>query len=188
MKKLFFNRPIRILLITNTFITLASAMMGPIYALFVEKIGGDLLDASLTGAIFFFAAGIAALISGKYADKIKENELIIVLGYGLIAFGYFLYLFVNSIWFLFLVQVIIGFGDAIWAPAFDSIYSKHIDHHKSGIEWGAWETMNYFVFAIGAVVGGVLVSLFSFNLIFIIMMLISAGSALYIYFLPREVL
>ena len=82
MKKLFFNRALRILLVTNGIILFAGAMMGPIYALFVEEIGGDLLDASLTVAIFALAAGITALISGRYADKIKENELIIVLGYG----------------------------------------------------------------------------------------------------------
>ncbi len=188
MKRLFFNKALRILLVTNGVILFASAMMGPIYALFVEKIGGDLLDASLTYAIYAFAAGITAFISGRYADKIKENELIIVFGYSMIAFGYFLYFFVDSIWFLFAIQIIIGFGEAIYSPAFDALYTKHIDHHKAGLEWGAWETMNYFIFAIGATIGGILVSLFGFQLIFIIMMIISSGSALYIFLLPRKIL
>jgi len=188
MKKIFFNRALRVLLVTNGVILFAAAMMGPIYALFVEQIGGDILDASLTGAIFAFAAGITALISGRYADRIKENELIIVLGYSMIGLGFFLYIFVDSILFLFLVQVIIGFGEAIYSPAFDALYTKHIDHHKAGLEWGAWETMNYFIYAIGAVVGGILVSLFGFDLIFLIMMSISLLSALYIYILPRRVL
>ena len=94
----------------------------------------------------------------------------------------------DSIWFLFVVQIIIGFGEAIYSPAFDALYSKHIDHHKAGLEWGAWETMNYFIYAIGAIIGGVLVSYFGFNMIFIIMMIISASSALYIFFLPRKLL
>ena len=42
MKKLF-NKAIKILLITNGFILIAGAMLGPIYALFVKKIGGDQL-------------------------------------------------------------------------------------------------------------------------------------------------
>lgn len=188
MKRIFFNRALKILLITNGIILFASAMMGPIYALFVEKIGGNLLDASITGAIFALAAGITSLISGRYADKIKENELIIVLGYLLVAFGYFLYFFVSSIWFLFVVQVVIGFGEAIYAPAFDALYSKHIDHHKEGLEWGVWETMNYFIYAIGAIVGGFLVTYFGFGAIFFLMMALCTGSALYIYFLPRKIL
>ena len=75
------NRAARILLGTNAMILLAGAMLGPIYALFVEDIGGDLLDASIAWAVFALAAGFTTLITGKYADKIKESELILVLGY-----------------------------------------------------------------------------------------------------------
>jgi len=188
MKKILFNKALRILLVTNGLILLAAAMMGPIYALFVEKIGGDLLDASLTGAIFAFAAGLTALVSGRYADKIKENELIIVVGYSMIGLGFFLYLFVASIWFLFIVQIIIGFGEAIYAPAFDALYTKHIDHKKAGLEWGAWETMNYFIYGFGAALGGLLVTQFGFSILFIIMMILCLASALFILFLPRKVL
>jgi len=188
MKKIFFNNALKILLVSNGVILFASAMMGPIYALYVEKIGGDLLDASVTFAFYALAAGITTLISGRYADKIKENELIIVFGYCMIALGYFLYLFVNSIIFLFLIQIIIGFGEAIYSPAFDALYSKHLDHHKAGLEWGAWETMNYFIYAIGAIIGGLLVSFFGFQSIFLLMMVLCTGSATYIYLLPRKLL
>ena len=187
-KTLWQNTALLILLITNGLILLAGAMMGPIYALFVEEIGGSLLEASLTGAIFAFAAGITALISGRYADKIKENELIIVLGYGMIGLGFLLYLFVDSIWFLFLVQIIIGFGEAIYSPAFDALYTKHMDHGKVGLQWGVWETMNYFIYGIGAILGGLIVTLFNFQAIFFLMMLLCAGSAVYIYLLPRKLL
>ena len=65
--KMPFNKAIRILLTTNSFILIASAMLAPIYALFVEEIGSDLLDASYAFAVFAFVAGITTLISGKYA-------------------------------------------------------------------------------------------------------------------------
>ncbi len=67
------NRPLRILLITNGLTLLAGGMLGPIYALFVEKVGGDLLDASLTGGMFSLAASLTTLIMGKYTDKVKEE-------------------------------------------------------------------------------------------------------------------
>jgi len=47
MYGLFLNRGLRILLVTNAMILLAGAMLGPIYAIFVEKVGGNLLDASI---------------------------------------------------------------------------------------------------------------------------------------------
>ena len=73
MSNHIFNRPLKILLSTNALIFIASAMFGPIYALFVEGIGGDILDASLAGAIFALSAGTVTLLSGKYVDKVKEE-------------------------------------------------------------------------------------------------------------------
>ena len=166
MKQLF-NKAIKILLVTNGFILIAGAMLGPIYALFVEKIGGDLLDASYAFGVFALAAGITTFISGRYADRIKENELIVVLGYGIMGIGFLGYTLVNSIWSLLVIQIIIGLGEAIYVPVFDALYSKHLDSQKSGRVWGAWEAINYFATAFGAVAGGFLVTFFGFNTMFI---------------------
>ena len=188
MKRLFFNRALRILLSTNALILMAAAMLGPIYALFVEKVGGDLMDASIAGGIFALMAGLTSLISGKYSDQIKENELIVVIGCLIIGTGFSLYFWVDSVIFLFIVQAIIGLGEAIYSPAFDALYSKHLDGHKSGSQWGAWESMNYFTTAVGAIVGGSIVTYFGFQALFIIMALLSFISAIYIFFLKRKVL
>jgi MFS family permease len=187
-KKPLFNRPLKILLLTNSLILVAGAMLGPIYALFVEKIGGDLLDASLTAGMFALTAGIVTLISGKFSDKVKENELIVILGYAIMGLGFLLYTVCNSIFFLLIIQIIIGFGEAIYAPAFDAIYSKHLTKKQAGRQWGAWEAMNYFSIAIGAVIGGLIVTAFGFNVLFVIMAMMSFLSAVYIYQLPRKVL
>ena len=145
------------------------------------------MDASIAGSIFALVAGLTTLISGKYSDKVKENELIVVLGYTIIGIGFFLYTLVNSVIFLFIVQAIIGLGEAIYSPAFDAVYSKHIDSHKSGSQWGAWESMNYFTTAIGAVIGGCLVTLFGFQTLFVIMATLCFSSAFY-YHLKRTAL
>jgi len=163
-------------------------MIGPIYALFVEKIGGDLLDASYAFGIFAMVAGLTTLISGKYSDKMKEPELIVVLGYIITALGFIGYIFVSSVWTLFIVQIVIGLGGAVYSPAFDSVYSKHLDGHKSGRAWGAWEALNYFSTALGAVAGGLIAAKLGFNFLFIIMATLCFSSAVYIYILPRKVL
>ena len=169
-------------------ILMAGAMLGPIYALFVEDIGGDLMDASIAGSIFALVAGITTLVSGRYSDKMRENELIVVLGYVIMGIGFLSYAWVASIVMLFVVQAIVGLGEAIYAPAFDAVYSKHLDGRKSGAQWGAWEAMNYFTTAVGAVVGGGIVTLFGFQVLFVVMAGLCFGSALYIYRLKRSVL
>ncbi len=190
MKKLFlnFNKALRILLATNAVVLMAAAMLGPIYSLFVEKIGGDLMDASIAGGIFAFVAGLTTLVSGKYSDKIRENELIVVVGYFIMGIGFLLYCWVSSIVFLFIVQAIIGLGEAIYSPAFDAVYSKHLNGDESGTQWGAWESMNYFTAALGSIVGGGLVTFFGFEALFAMMAFLCFGSALYIYQLKRSTL
>lgn len=134
MKGFFFNKALRILLLTNSLVLIAGAMLGPIYALFVEEIGGDLLSASSTGGIYALVAGITTLIAGRYADKIKEAELILIVGYLTMGTGFLMYIGVSSIWTLFIVQSIIGFSQALYSPAFDALYSKHIRKGYAGRE------------------------------------------------------
>ena len=188
MKKLFFNKALRILILTNALVLVAGAMLGPIYALFVERIGGSLLDASLTGGFFALTAGITTLIAGKYADKLKRAELIVVGGYALMGIGFLLYTQVTSIYFLFAVQILIGFSEAIYTPAFDALFSIHLTKKKAGREWGAWESMSYFSLAIGAAIGGLTATYLGFNTLFIFMAILCFASALYIYVLPKDLL
>lgn len=94
----------------------------------------------------------------------------------------------GSIIALFLVQALIGLGEAIYSPAFDAVYSKHLDKKHSGIQWGAWESTNYFTTAAGAIIGGIIVTSFGFQSLFVVMGILCIGSALYIYSLRRNVL
>lgn len=189
MRKKLFNKALRVLLFTNGLILLAAAMLGPIYAIFVERIGGDLLDASIAGGLFAFTAGLVTLLSGKMSDKIRHSDYVVILGYVLIGTGFFLYQFVNSVAFLFAIQIIIGFGEAIYSPAFDKLYSANLDRGKSGTEWGAWESMNYFTAALGALIGGLVVTNFGFNAIFLLMAALSYISASYLLLLsPKRIL
>ncbi|MBT3419048.1 MAG: MFS transporter [Candidatus Magasanikbacteria bacterium] len=188
MKKPFLNKALRILLSTNAMILMAGAMLGPIYAIFVEDVGGDLLDASLAGGIFALVAGITTLLSGKYSDKIRNSKWVIILGYAIMGLGFLSYVWVDSVIYLFIVGAIIGLGEAIYSPVFDALYSKHMDKRKAGALWGAWESMDYFTAAVGAIIGGAIVTAFGFEVLFISMASLCFVSALYIYILKEKVL
>lgn len=183
-----FNRAIRVLLFTNAMILLAGAMLGPIYALFVEEVGGDLLDASVAGGLFALAAGLTTFISGKVSDQIRHSEKIMVFGYAVMGLGFLFYRWTDSVWMLFVIQVLIGFGEAIYSPPFDQIYSKHLARTKAGEQWGAWEAMNYFMAAIGAFLGGLIVHRFGFDVLFVTMAVLCFTSAFYLLFLPTRTL
>ena len=153
----------RILLGTNGLILLSSAMLAPIYAIFVEEVGGSILDAGMAAAVFALAAGITTLLIGRFADSIRESELVVVVGYGIIAAAFLGFTFVQSVAALLLVQILFGIGEAVYSPAFDGVYSKHIWDGNESTAWGLWESMNYFIGAGGAALGAFVVSIFGFS-------------------------
>ncbi len=182
------NKAIKLLLSTNALIIVAGAMLGAIYALFVEKIGGNLLDASIAGSLFAFVGGITVLLTGKLADKVKRPEFIVSSGYFIVGVGFLLYLFADSVMWIFAIQAIIGFGEALYSPSFDALYSINLDKHEEGTEWGEWEAMSYFTKAFGAIVGGVIVTNFGFEPLFIIMSLLCFASGIYMLLCSKKVL
>lgn len=178
----------KILLFVDGIVLLAGAMLGPIYALFVERIGGDLLTASTTFAVFSLVAGIVIFFIGKFEDLIKEQELAVVVGYMITGVAYFGYIFVQSPTHLFLIQGLLGLGIAIERPAMDALLSKHLERKKAASYWGAWEGMYEMTLGVGALIGGFIASFFGFSTLFILMSGLCIGTALYIFLLPRKVL
>src|SRR3989344_7244676 len=77
----FSNRAIRILVVTNGLVLIAGAMLAPIYAAYVDIIGGDLMDASFAGGAFALTAGTTVLLAGKFSDRGRAQELVVVTGY-----------------------------------------------------------------------------------------------------------
>jgi MFS family permease len=189
LMKRFLNRPLRILLLNDTLVLIASAMIVPIYAVYVDKIGGDLLDAGLAAGIFAVVAGFAVLVTGKISDKSKHKARILAFGYLLSGFGFLMYIFVGTVWQLLVVQAVIGLAQAIIAPVFDALYTEHIGSKKrASSRWSMWEAGYYFAIAIGAAGGAAIVKLTSFEVLFVVMAILCFGSGLYVLSRPKRIL
>lgn len=178
----WFNRSIRILLIGSAMMQIGVAFFAPIYAIFVKQIGGNLLDASIASGLFSLAAGLVTLYSAKIIDRVRNPKLFITVGYLIMGLGYFLYIFVNSITSLFLVQILIGLASAFYTPAYDLIFTKHMANTKIGKVWGSWDAISRFSVGAGAIFGGIIVSIFSFNTMFILTAILCVLGGSYIYF------
>lgn len=160
---------LKILLFADLFSIIGMAMITPIYAIFVEQIGGDILDASSAWAMFAFVSGILMYAIGKWEDRKKYHQQMLIIGYGLQAVGFVGYMFVGSVLHLLIVQVILGISTAISTPTFDALYSAFLDKGKYATEWSMWEGMNMIVTAVAALIGGVIAEYLGFRVLFIIM-------------------
>src|SRR3989338_8464982 len=150
------NKALKILLFADGLVLFSAAMLGPIYALFVEKVGGDLLAASWAFTVYALVAAVAIFIIGRFEDRVKELELMVIGGYLIMAFGFLAYMFVGSPKGLFVVQAIIGLGEAVYKPAFDGVYSKHLDKKKKAFQWGSLEALYYVAIGLVAFFGGLI--------------------------------
>lgn len=167
------NKAMKILLGAEAFFTLVTGMIGPLYAIYVEKIGGDILTATAALATFSFVLGGLIYIFGKYQDKINNDKLMIVAGYSIKCIGFLGYIFVTNIIHLFIVEVILAIGYATTYPAYNSLYSKNIDKGKSCSNWGAYEGLTNIVYAVGVLAAGALVTLAGFKTLFVVMFIFS---------------
>lgn len=165
------NKWIKTLLAADFFVLMGMGMITPIYALFVDEIGGGILEASISWAVFSFTAGVLMYLIGKWEDRKKNYAKMLFLGYLLRAFAFLGYLFVKTPLELFGVQILLGLSLAIGFPSYDTLYSQSLDRGRFATEWGAWEAMNMIVAAIAALVGGFIASSFGFSTLFIIMFL-----------------
>ena len=184
------NKALASLLLSNSMVLISLGMLVPIYALFVQQIGGSALSAGLTAGALAFASGLSALLTGKLIDKFSRDKTryFLFFGWTLIGISCLLYLFVHNITALFLVQIFAGFVKTISAPAFDTLFARHLDKSSTGQEYGIWEASFFITAGIGSVLGGAVVTLFGFSGVFITMALLAFLAAAYIASIKKQTL
>ncbi len=178
---------LKILLWSSFFINLSAGLLGPIYAIFVEEIGGDLLTAGISYAVFSIATGVLIFFLGKWEDKVKHQANILILGRVLAVIGIAGYLFVKSPLTLFGVQIVLGISEALVMPAFDGLYSKNLSKGKFASQWGYWDAMAYTTMGVSAILGAFVAKQFGFQILFIVMTIASIFSLATILLLKKKI-
>jgi MFS family permease len=156
---------VRFLLIAESFWSLGAGLFFPIFAIFSERVGGDILDAGIAAGIFIFVTSVIEYPIGKYIDKFKEKWFIVA-DYFLEALVFIGYIFVSNVYELFVLQAILGFANAIGDPAWESMFDKNTPRRGSGSAWANSHLWIGIANAVGIVVGVILVKQFGFDLVF----------------------
>jgi len=90
------HKQLKLFLIANSLFLLAAGMLGPLYALFVKDIGGDILVVGASWSIFMIVSGLGIFLMGRIQDNIKKDKSFIIVGYGLMSLGFLGYFFMNN--------------------------------------------------------------------------------------------
>jgi len=182
------NRSLRILITVNTGMVFVIGLLAPFYAVFVQKIGGSIAFAGFSWAVFSIVAGVFTLLFSKWQLKVKEQELLLALGYFIRGAVFLSYAFMGSITQLIFTQVLWGIGAAIGSPAFDAVYTAHTSKESSIMQWGQWEGVASIATGFAAIIGGILIQATGYLIVFLGMSVLSFLLGVYIWRLPRKVL
>lgn len=155
-------------------------MLGPIFGVFTERIGGNILDISWIWATYMIATGIFTICVGNICDEKISKEKLMVAGYAINTIFTFSYLLVSSSLQLFFVQAGLGFATALATPTWDALYANYYeDKTKSGYIWGLAVGRDQIITGIGIVIGGLIVNYFSFKGLFVTMGVVQAIATIY---------
>jgi hypothetical protein len=163
------NTLYKILITSYSFSVFSEAVILPIYAVFVQGIGGDILDASGAMAVFLITQGLFTILTHRLSWIHNYRIPVMICGWALWVFGIAMYLTVSSVATLFLTQIFIAMGNAIADPIFDEELARHTDHKNEEFEWGLFEGSQSIIQGIAALVGGLIVSFFSFKILIYVM-------------------
>lgn len=163
------NSKIRALLGADVIWFFGEGLLGPLFAVFTERIGGDVLDITWAWATYLIVTGILIVVVGKLSDTKISKEKLIFAGYFLNAILTFMYLFVGSPVQLLILQAGLGIAAALATPTWDALYAKHEDRKSAGLTWGLADGMSEFFSGVAILLGGFIVVYWSFSALFIIM-------------------
>ncbi|KKR71570.1 MAG: Arabinose efflux permease family protein [Candidatus Woesebacteria bacterium GW2011_GWA2_40_7] len=182
------NKALKILFVFNGLFVFAGSLLGPLYAVFVERITKGIFPITLSWSMFLFSTTLFTIIVAKVGDRIKEKEYLLLTGYAIRAMVWFSYIFIQNFYILLLAQFLLGIGEAAGTPAFDAIFAEHLDKGKHVNEYSEWKIITNVVLAMGTLLGGITVEKFGFSSLFLFMSILAAICFIGILFKPRRLL
>jgi len=149
-------------------------LFGPLFAVFSQKVGGDLLDITWAWSAYLIVTGLMYLFVGRALQNSKYQERVMVIGYALNTLFTFSYLMVDSVMTLFFVQIGLGIAESLSTPIWDSLFANDLDGKNNTFLWGLATGHTHFVTGIAVAIGGLITYYISFHMLFIIMGTIQA--------------
>jgi len=177
---------VRFLIISDTVISGAVGLLGPIFALFIEDfiIGSNPAVVGLAAGIFLLTKSVLQIPIAHLIDRIrgeKDDFWLMFICFLIISIIPLSYLIISLPWHLYLTQFILGVFTAFTFPTYMAIFTRHIDKGKEGTAWGVYFTLTDLVGAALAGLGGFLVIAFGFPVLIITVSVVSLIGSLLLW-------
>lgn len=182
------NLALKTLFFYNSIFVFASSIVGPLFALYIQKFQSNPMVISGIWAIFIIFTTIFTFLLSKFGDRVKEKEYYLLAGFLIRSFSWFAYIFAQNIYAIIIIQIFLALGEAFGSPSFDALVYEHIDSTKKVSEYSEWKIISNFTTALATILGGFLVYRFGFEILFLTMSLTALFCFFGILTKPRDLL
>lgn len=187
------NKVIKTFIASDLFFQSGWGLLAPVFAIFiVQNIeGSDARVAGLAATTYWIVKSFLQIPIGKYLDKTrgeKDDFYFLVFGtflWSLVPLGY---LFSKFPWHIYFWQVIQAIGGAMVVPSWSAIFTRHIDIGQEASEWSLRSTSLGFGAGIAGAIGGFLVAIFGFKIVFILVGVFTFLAAFLLIFVHKEII
>ncbi len=168
------NRAIQVLLFYLFFVVTSTGLFLPIYAVFIKDFieGATLSTVGFSLAFYAVAKSIVQIPLARYLDRTRgeSDDFYALMAGAVIAVLYpFALLVISKVWHLYLVEIMVGLGDAALMSAYYSLFARHVDKGAEGFEWSLFSVGSQTVsLALGGAIGGLMADAFGFRSLFFV--------------------
>lgn len=163
------NPIVKTFIVSELFVWSAMNFILPIFALFATSIPhGNIEIAATAYSIHLLVRVVFELISGRYFATVPDTKKILIIVFGMIimSMAYFGFIFVNTLFTLYLYYSILGVGIGVISPVKNSLFSTHLDKNKEAVEWGLLDAVTLSFIALSSALGGFIAQKYGFQTLF----------------------
>ena len=160
---------------SDIFVLTGFGLIEPILAIFIKEnlIGGTIFAAGLASMLFLVTKSIVQLPFSRYVDSHDNKAKWIVLGAFFIALVPFIYIMADSIYHVYIAQLLYGIGSGLAYPTWLALWSTHLDRKHEGFEWSLYSTLTGIGTAATAAIGAAIAQFVGFTFTFLLVGIMS---------------
>jgi len=159
----------------------AQGILTPIYAFFVQNIGGGILETSWAIAVYSIITGLGTIAIHHTAASHKYSRHLLWGGWLLWLLSVGIYLIMSNVVMLYISQCLNGLGVALSEPIFDAEFSKKITADPAG-GWALFEGISSIFYGLASIAGGFIATAYGFDALLYCMFGVALGSFILIVY------
>lgn len=193
IESLRYNKVIRYFVLCDLSLFSGWGLLAPVMSVFiVEHIAGaSLFNAGAAASLYWAARSVIQLPVAGLLDRRKgekDDFYVLVIGLLLASLAAFSFSLVTTVRDLYIVMIVQGIAFGLYAPAWQGIFSRHLDKDKFAFDWSMDGVGLGIASMVTGLTGGYLADTFGFNIIFYLASFFSFLSAVIIFSLPKIIL